>query len=327
MRAGLRTLLAVLSVIAVAAILGGGGVAWYLFSGRWSVAASEPHFESVRWAIGRVRDASVERHASSVSLEALTDADVEAGGRLYAENCVRCHTAPGGERPGWVEGMRPVPPRLPEVGTAFETNEIAWLLRNGIKMTGMPAWGDVLSDSELLSLTAFVSELPDVSADRYAQMLQSGEKAGSGAREAEAEPAGRPEQSGGKTEPEANAAEGNEGTVPAAQAQADSDDTGPAATVEMTNALEYVPATVTIKIGDTIRWRNSSDVRHTVTADASLANDSSHVALPENAEPFNSGDIEPGGSWSHAFKVAGRYKYFCIPHEAAGMIAEVIVEE
>ena len=95
----------------------------------------------------------------------------------------------------------------------------------------------------------------------------------------------------------------------------------------MTNALNYVPATMTVKVGDTVRWTNPSDVRHAVTADKSLANDPSHVVLPEGAEPFDSGNIPPGGLWSHPFEVAGRYKYFCIPHEAAGMIAEVIAEE
>ncbi|WP_143042269.1 cupredoxin domain-containing protein [Citreimonas salinaria] len=66
----------------------------------------------------------------------------------------------------------------------------------------------------------------------------------------------------------------------------------------MTNALEYVPATVGLKTGDTIRGTTSSDVRHTVTADTSLTNDASHVVLPENAQPFDSGNIAPAGSWA-----------------------------
>ncbi|NIR46298.1 MAG: hypothetical protein GWN99_17830 [Gemmatimonadetes bacterium] len=48
--------------------------------------------------------------------------------------------------------------------------------------------------------------------------------------------------------------------------------------------------------------------------------------MPEGAEPFNSGNLKPGASFSHEFSVAGTYTYFCIPHEGAAMIGTVIVE-
>lgn len=346
-----RIAVIVVVVLAAEIVVVGGGIAWYLFSGRWTVAASEPHLRPVRWAAERVYRASVEGHAKALPIDAIANADVAAGGRLYAENCARCHAAPGGERPAWAEGMRPVPPHLPREGTPFEPGEIAWLLRHGIKMSGMPAWGNILADRQLLDVAAFVDALP-ISAESYAQMLQTEEEE-RGAQEAvtsEADPA-QPEAeaveaasvdpapsaaapSGEEEEAataeagpsQAEAVDGDEGAASPAQPQA-GEDAEPAATVEMTNALTYQPATVTVKVGDTVRWTNPSDVRHTVTADESKANDPSHVVLPEGAEPFDSGNIEPGGAWDHTFRVAGRYKYFCIPHEGAGMIGEVVVED
>lgn len=101
----------------------------------------------------------------------------------------------------------------------------------------------------------------------------------------------------------------------------------PAAVVEMTDLLTFEPATVTITAGETVEWRNVSNIRHTVTADPAEANDQDHVHLPDGADPFNSGYVEPGASWRHTFEVPGTYHYFCIPHEAAGMLGQVVVEE
>ncbi len=104
------------------------------------------------------------------------------------------------------------------------------------------------------------------------------------------------------------------------------DERATAATVGMTNDLRFDPETVRIQAGETVTWRNTSDVMHTVTADKDLASDPSHVQLPEGAEPFNSGNLQPGESFSRTFSVPGTYKYFCIPHESQGMLGTVIVE-
>ena len=100
----------------------------------------------------------------------------------------------------------------------------------------------------------------------------------------------------------------------------------PAATVEMTAGLEYLPESVTIGAGEAVVWNNTSDVVHTVTADPGKAGDQAHVELPKGAETFDSGFIGAGDSYSHTFEVPGTYTYFCIPHEAAGMIGEIVVE-
>lgn len=99
-----------------------------------------------------------------------------------------------------------------------------------------------------------------------------------------------------------------------------------AETVAMTNTLEYEPRRIRIGLGDTVRWNNTSDLVHTVTADPELASSSESVRLPEGAEPFNSGRLEPGDSWTHTFRTPGTYKYFCIPHEGADMYGWVEVQ-
>ncbi len=90
--------------------------------------------------------------------------------------------------------------------------------------------------------------------------------------------------------------------------------------------VEYVPARLTIKVGDTVTWRNTDGMAHTVTADPARARDEQSAKLPAGAEPWDSGNIEGGASWSRSFDVAGEYTYFCIPHELAGMVATLTVE-
>jgi plastocyanin len=98
------------------------------------------------------------------------------------------------------------------------------------------------------------------------------------------------------------------------------------AVVEMTGNLRFQPETITISAGDTVEWRNTSGAVHTVTADPQKAADPSNVHLPRGAQTFDSGIVQPGGTFQHTFTVPGRYQYVCLPHEAAGMIGEVIVE-
>lgn len=97
--------------------------------------------------------------------------------------------------------------------------------------------------------------------------------------------------------------------------------------VGMNNQLRFLPDTVRIAAGETIRWRNTSDVLHTVTADPGLAADASNVTLPQGASTFDSGNIAPGEIFEYTFSVPGTYQYICVPHELVGMIGWVIVSE
>ena len=100
------------------------------------------------------------------------------------------------------------------------------------------------------------------------------------------------------------------------------------ASVRMTNQLTFEPQEVHISVGGVVEWRNASVLVHTVTADPSkAARPEESVALPEGARPFDSGLLEPESRWRHRFETPGRYRYFCMPHEAAGMVGTVVVED
>ena len=99
------------------------------------------------------------------------------------------------------------------------------------------------------------------------------------------------------------------------------------ARVRMDNRLRFLPDTVRIRVGEAVQWENTSDLIHTVTADPSKAALESSVRLPAGAEPFDSGDMDPGAVYIRVFDRPGTYGYFCIPHEQAGMVGWVVVEE
>jgi plastocyanin len=98
------------------------------------------------------------------------------------------------------------------------------------------------------------------------------------------------------------------------------------ALVLMTEQMRFTPANLTVQIGDTVEWRNTSGMAHTVSADPQLAVQPNHVALPAGAMPFNSGELPPQGRFRHTFDIPGVYRYVCIHHGSAGMVGTVVVK-
>jgi plastocyanin len=99
-------------------------------------------------------------------------------------------------------------------------------------------------------------------------------------------------------------------------------------------AVAFDPAEVTVSAGETVVWRNTSSRMHTVTAYEELLPDGADFfassGTPDEATAraeWRDAPIRSGESYSHAFEVPGRYEYFCIPHERAGMVGTVVVEE
>jgi plastocyanin len=98
------------------------------------------------------------------------------------------------------------------------------------------------------------------------------------------------------------------------------------AIIGMTDGLRFSPDTIVIRAGDTVVWQNTSGVPHTVTADPARAGNQANVRLPQGVSPFDSGVMQPCAEFRHTFTVPGEYRYFCQPHEGAGMIGTVIVD-
>ena len=87
----------------------------------------------------------------------------------------------------------------------------------------------------------------------------------------------------------------------------------------------FQPASLSIKVGETVEWKNVGNSVHHASSDPSTAVNPSEVSNPPGAKPFDSGFLQPGQSYTYTFTVPGTYKYICAPHETSGMVGEVVV--
>ena len=158
-----------LAVIGALAIVFAIGAAVYFFGGFYSVAATE-EIAPVAWVLVHVRQASVDRHATEGSPMPLDDpAVVRTGARAFtARGCANCHGAPGVKWAKFTEGMQPYPPDLKEIVNDREPRQLFWVIKNGIKMTGMPSFGAIgVPDQDIWSIVAFLKKLPTISDEDF----------------------------------------------------------------------------------------------------------------------------------------------------------------
>jgi plastocyanin len=97
-----------------------------------------------------------------------------------------------------------------------------------------------------------------------------------------------------------------------------------AAVVDM-GFMSFSPATITVKAGQTVEWRNTSIITHNVTDSPGSAASPGDAALPAGALAFSSGDLAGGKIFAYKFTVPGTYHYFCTHHESDGMVGVVVV--
>jgi mono/diheme cytochrome c family protein len=145
----------------------------FIRSGAYNVAADVPHATLTHSAMEKVRTASIERRSAHIEVPPLGDAAlVTSGAGNYDAMCAGCHLKPGVDATEMSRGLYPAPPnfmtRPPgDAAAAF------WVIKHGIKMSGMPAWGQSMEDEYVWGLVAFLKELPDMSADRYRELVEA----------------------------------------------------------------------------------------------------------------------------------------------------------
>jgi hypothetical protein len=160
-------LLALIGFLAIVVAL---AAAAYFFGGFYSVAATAEDPAIVKWALIKVRMASIGRHATDAPPIPLDDpANVQAGARAFAaRGCTNCHGGPGVEWAKFSEGLNPDPPDLKDVVKERQPGELFWVIKNGINMTGMPSFGKIeVPDKEIWTIVAFIKKLPTVSDADY----------------------------------------------------------------------------------------------------------------------------------------------------------------
>jgi len=154
-----------------------GATAVGIYAGLYNIAADVPHTQPVYWLFETVRGCSVAARARNIIVpNDLDDSSrISRGAGQYAEMCSGCHLAPGMKR---TEISRGLYPRAPELRrkTDLTPAEQFWIVKHGVKMTGMPAWGVTHDDELLWDVVAFVRKLPELTPDQYESLVKNAPK-------------------------------------------------------------------------------------------------------------------------------------------------------
>jgi len=153
----------------LAALFLAGATAFALaYAVPYNVAADVPHWGVTTRALAAIRDHSIATRARDVAVPDLADpALIALGAEHYAAMCTGCHLAPGMLNNEMRQGLNPTPPDLAQRRNRHPA-ETFWIIKHGIRMTGMPAWGVTHDDESIWGLVAFLQQLPTLDAAGYA---------------------------------------------------------------------------------------------------------------------------------------------------------------
>jgi mono/diheme cytochrome c family protein/cytochrome c2 len=159
------------TTLAAAGVAGIAAAALFIDRGVYDVGAMTQHTQPVYTLLETAMAHSVRRRADGVQTPPLGDRLLlDRGAACYRDHCVQCHAAPG-VSPGPVGmSMQPLPGPLQDAARRWKPREIYWITRNGIRMSGMPAWGTRLAERDLWALVAFINTLPEQSPAGYASI-------------------------------------------------------------------------------------------------------------------------------------------------------------
>lgn len=160
--------------VALVSLLVGGVAGAVIFTGLYDIGADAPHTMPVHWLIENLRDRSIAVRAQSIVVPAnLNDPKrIATGAGLYADMCSGCHLAPGMEKTEISQGLYPPAPELFR-GLDHTPAQEFWMIKHGVKLTAMPAWGRTHSDELMWDMVAFIRKLPSMSPEQYQAAVKS----------------------------------------------------------------------------------------------------------------------------------------------------------
>jgi cytochrome c553 len=168
MSARARKILAIVAATIAGLTIGGFLFAW---SGIYNIAASRGHWAMVEWFLEFGMKNSVKRRAFAIEEPPLDSPDLAAlGAAHFHRACLHCHGAPG--VPGDLSAQQalPPPPALAHAAGEWRPRELFWIVKHGIKYTGMPSWVVQERDDEVWAVVAFLKRLPELDADGYRRL-------------------------------------------------------------------------------------------------------------------------------------------------------------
>jgi mono/diheme cytochrome c family protein len=156
--------------VALIAVLGG----IFIYAGVYNIGADAPHSPVVFSVLEKLRDRSIANHAHGIAPpNDLSDPKrIAAGAGLYNEMCSGCHLGPGLERTELSQGLYPAAPEFAR-GDDLSLAQQFWVIKHGVKLSAMPAWGKTHNDQLIWDMVAFLQALPKMSPEKYKATVAS----------------------------------------------------------------------------------------------------------------------------------------------------------
>ncbi|MCP5246418.1 MAG: c-type cytochrome [Burkholderiales bacterium] len=172
MKAILKTISGFMLVVAIAA-------GYMMSAGVYNIAATDKHWLITEKLIEWMRNNSIAARADELEVPIMEETKyLTTGAAHYDAMCTICHLAPGQELTELAQGLYPQAPvfyqrKLPAGTDAIESQTKAyfWVIKNGIKMTAMPAWGLTHDDETIWAMAFFVQQLGTMSVDQYHELI------------------------------------------------------------------------------------------------------------------------------------------------------------
>ncbi len=163
----------ILTVIITLCVLAAALTA-FMYSGTYDISQLSHHNAITKWMIRTTTHASINKRLSSIVVPPMNDtANFAEGFEHYNEMCVMCHGAPGISPYEMTEGLYPKPPKFYKSKNMPNTDEAFWIIKNGIKMTSMPAFEPTHTDEKILAITDFfLNKMNKMSPEEYQEWIK-----------------------------------------------------------------------------------------------------------------------------------------------------------
>lgn len=170
-----------LKVSLILVVLAGASGLALIYSGVYPIGADVHHSRLTHWALEALRERSIATHIRGIEVPPLDDPDLLLqGGADYNEMCTGCHMRPGVHASEISAGLYPHPPNLAMGETGGKRGDAAssaarqfWIIKHGIKASGMAAFGLTHDDARIWAMVAFLQKLPNLTLPQY-QILTAG---------------------------------------------------------------------------------------------------------------------------------------------------------
>jgi len=153
-RGQLRPFLLAAAALAGLGLFVGGVVFW---SGAYNISADKPHWKVTEWMLRTARNRSIKVRSRNTTPPSLNeDGLVSLGAEYFRSGCASCHGYPGQLQGPIAAQMLPRPPDLLNAAKRYSAGELHWIIDNGLKFTGMPAWPADKRRDEIWAVVAYL---------------------------------------------------------------------------------------------------------------------------------------------------------------------------